>query len=62
MPRFVKGDKVLLRNEKAGKLNSLWDGPYVIVEIDPSGSNVTIEVSKKKKVKVHVNRLKVYHS
>jgi len=49
MPNFVKGDKVLLRNEKAGKLNSLWDGPYVIVEVDPGGSNVNIELSKKRK-------------
>ena len=30
MPIFNKGDKVLLRNEKAGKLDSLWAGPYTI--------------------------------
>ena len=51
-----------MRNEKAGKLDSLWKGPYVIDEIDPGGSNVIIELSKKKKMKVHVNRLKIYHS
>jgi len=62
MPIFNEGDKVLLlRNEKAGKLGSLWAGPYTIYEIDPSGSTVTIELSKKK-MRVHVNRLKVYQS
>ena len=35
---FNKGDKVLLRNEKAGKLYSLWAGPCTIYEVDPSGS------------------------
>ena len=62
MPVFKKGDKVLLRNEKAGKLDSLWAGPYTIYEIDPNNCTVIIELSKKKKVKVHVNRLKVYQS
>jgi hypothetical protein len=62
MPTFQKGDKVLLRNEKAGKLDSLWMGPYIIAEVDPKGSNVMTELSKKKKMEVHVNRLKVYHS
>ena len=52
---------MLLRNEKAGKLDSLWEGPYAIDETDPGGSVIT-ELSKKKKMKVHVNRLKVYHS
>jgi len=60
MPIFNKGDKVLLRNEKAGKLGTLWAGPYTIYEIDPNGSTVIIELSKKKKMRVHVNRLKVY--
>ena len=61
MPNFTKGDRMLLWNEKAGKLDSLWEGPYVIDAIDHGGS-VIIELSKKKKIKVHVNRLKVYHS
>ena len=47
MPIFNKGDKVLLRNEKAGKLDSLWAGPYTIYEIDPNGSTVITELSKK---------------
>jgi hypothetical protein len=58
MPIFNKGDKALLHNEKAGKLDSLWAGSYTIYEIDPTGSTVIIELSKKKKMKVHVNRLK----
>jgi hypothetical protein len=62
MSKFYVGGKVLMRNEKAGKLYALWDGPYTIVEVDPNGSNVVIEISKKKRVKVHVNRLKIYKS
>lgn len=62
MPTFNKGDKVLLRNEKAGKLDSPWAGPYTIYEMDPNGSNVILELSRRKKLKVHVNRLKVYRS
>jgi hypothetical protein len=53
---------VLLRNEKAGKLDPLWKGPYVIVEADSDRPNVIIEINKKKRTKVHVNRLKRYHS
>ena len=48
MPIFHKGDKVLLRNEKAGKSSSLWEGPYTIYELDPNGINVIIEISRKK--------------
>jgi hypothetical protein len=62
MSTFNIGDQVFLRNEKASKLDPLWKGPYTIYEIDPNDSNVTIELSKKKRIKVHVNRLKVYHS
>ena len=49
MPVFKKGDKVLLRNEKASKLDSLWAGTYTIYEIDPNGCTVIIELSTKKK-------------
>jgi hypothetical protein len=48
IPLLNTGDKVLLRNEKAGKLDSLWLGPYTIVEIEPNGTNVIIELSKKR--------------
>jgi hypothetical protein len=47
---FNKEDKVLLRNEKAGKLDSLWAGSYRIYEIEPDGSTVITELSKKKKI------------
>jgi hypothetical protein len=60
MHTFYAGDKVLLRNEKAGKLDPLWKGPYVIVEVDSERPNVIIEL--KKRIKIHVNRLKRYHS
>ena len=62
MSIFAKGDKVLFRNEKAGKLYSFWAGPYKIYGIDHNGSTVIIELSKRKKTRVHVNRLKVYQS
>jgi hypothetical protein len=62
MYKFYAGDKVLLRNEKAGKLYPFRKGPYVIVEVDFDGPNVIIELNKKKRIKVHVNRLKRYHS
>ena len=61
MPKFYVGDQVLLRNEKAGKLDPLFVGPYTIVEIDPNECNV-IGLSRNKRVKVHVNILKKYQS
>jgi len=39
-----------------------WVGPYVIVEVDPNRPNVVIELTKKKRVNVHMNRLKKYQS
>jgi hypothetical protein len=62
MSKFSVGDKVLLRNEKAGKLDPLWSGPFVIVEIDSKVPNVVIELTRNTRTKVHVNRLKRYHS
>jgi hypothetical protein len=62
MPILNVGDKVLLRNENAKKLDPLWMGPYIILEVDQNGSNVTIAITKHKRTKVHVNRLKKYRS
>lgn len=62
LPDLQVGDKVLLRNEKAGKLDPLWSGPYTIVEIDNKGINVELALTKHKRVKVHVSRLKKYRS
>jgi hypothetical protein len=62
MSKFSVGDNVLLRNEKAGKLDPLWTVPFVIVETDSKLPNVVIELSRNKRTKVHVNRLKMYHS
>jgi hypothetical protein len=62
MSKFYVGNKVLLHNEKAGKLDLLWDGPYTIVAIDPNETNVVIELNRNKRIKVHVNRLKKYQS
>jgi transposase InsO family protein len=46
-PKISTGEKVLLRNEKASKLDPIWLGPYDVVEVDPNGSNVTIRITKK---------------
>lgn len=58
---FKEGDLVYLSNEqakfgKSKKLSSYWLGPYKIIKVN-SAVNVTIQI-KKKKIKVHTNRLK----
>jgi hypothetical protein len=50
-----------MKNEKAGKLDSIWLGPFDVLEVDPVGSNVMLEITKKRRMKTHVNRLKKYH-
>jgi hypothetical protein len=62
MPSFREEDTVLLRYEKHGKLEPLWLGPYRVLEIDHKGSNAVIELSKRKRQKVYINRLKTYLS
>ena len=62
---FKVGDKVLLHNDSGTlgtnkKFNSKWLGPYEIVSID-SDVNCTILI-KKKRMKVHFNRLKYYNT
>jgi len=60
VPKLAAGDKVLLKNERAGKLDAIWFGPFDVVEVDTNGSNGTIKITKKKKMKTHANRLKKY--
>jgi hypothetical protein len=60
MPLVQEGDMVLLKNEKAGKLDPLWLGPYKVIEVDHKGSNAILELNKKKSSKVHINRIKQY--
>jgi hypothetical protein len=45
MPIFSNGDRVLLRNEKAGKLDCLWEGLYTICEVDPGGYRVRLQIT-----------------
>jgi hypothetical protein len=52
------GDKVLLENKKASKLDPIWLGPFDVIDQEPDGPNVIIRTTKKKTVKTHVNRLK----
>jgi hypothetical protein len=56
------GDKVLLKNEKASKLDPIWLGTFDVIEVEPSRPNVTIRTTKKKTVKTHVNGIKKYRS
>ena len=53
---------VLIKNEKSDKLDPLWLWPYKVIELDQKGSNAVIELTKKKRQKVHINRLKAYLS
>jgi hypothetical protein len=62
MSKFSVGGKVLLRNDKAGKLDCIWSGPFVIVETDSKLPNVVSELIRNRRTKVHVNRFNRYHS
>jgi hypothetical protein len=62
MPVFQVGDLVLLKNEKSSKLDPLCLGPFKVLEVDQQGSNDFIGLTKKKRQKVHLNRLKTYLS
>jgi len=62
VPLFQTGNMVLIKNEKSGKLDPLWLGPYKVIELDQKGYNAVIELTKKKRQKVHINRLKAYLS
>lgn len=59
---FKIGDQVLLKNElkSKNKLDSLWHGPHLVVDII-SNENTKIKVAKKFRV-VHNNRLKLFNS
>jgi hypothetical protein len=61
---FKKGDKVLLYNSRfklfgKGKLQSKWDGPYVVHSVSPTGV-VTIMDAKGDRYVVNGQRLKVF--
>jgi hypothetical protein len=61
---FKEGDKVLLYNSRykvfgKGKLQSKWDGPYVVHSVSPSGA-VTIMDAKGDQYVVNGQRLKVF--
>ena len=59
-----EGDKVLLYNSRfklfgKGKLQSKWDGPYIIHDVSPTGA-VTIMDLEGNKFMVNGQRLKVF--
>lgn len=55
---FKIGDKVLLRNETRKKLDPVWEGPYIVTEVN-SNVNSTIKIRNKCKI-IHNNRLKLF--
>jgi hypothetical protein len=61
---FKEGDKVLLYNSRfwlfgKGKMQSKWDGPYVVHSVSPSGAMTIMDVKGDKYV-VNGQRLKVF--
>jgi hypothetical protein len=62
---FTEGDKVLLYNSRfrtfgKGKLQSQWDGPYVVHSVLSNGA-VTIMDDKGDQFMVNCQQLKVYY-
>jgi hypothetical protein len=63
---FKEGNKVLLFNSKfkifgKGKLKIIWDGPYVVHSISPSGVVIIMDIKGDQYV-VNGQRLKVFLS
>ena len=62
---FNFGDKVLLFNSRVqlfghGKLQSKWDGPFIVVATSPHGA-IMLESTKGNIFKVTAQRLKLYY-
>lgn len=51
-------DQVLVRNEKAHKLQNVYTGPYKVINID-NNNNCILLTDKNKEIKIHRNRLKL---
>jgi len=49
VPKLIEGDKVLLKNEKAGQPDSIWLGPFDVLEVDPNGSMLHLKLPKRKR-------------
>ncbi|GBC27598.2 uncharacterized protein LOC112698023 [Rhizophagus irregularis DAOM 181602=DAOM 197198] len=60
--RYQIGEKVLLRNFRAKKLDSKWHGPYYIHDVRPNGTYKlrTLEGKLQKKV-VHADQIRSYY-
>jgi len=60
--RYQIGDKVLLRNFRARKLDPKWHGPYYINDVRTNGTYKlrTMEGKLRKKV-VHADQIRPYH-
>ncbi|GBC39315.2 uncharacterized protein LOC112698023 [Rhizophagus irregularis DAOM 181602=DAOM 197198] len=60
--RYQIGEKVLLRNFRAKKLDSKWHGPYYIHDVRPNGTYKlrTLEGKLRKKV-VHADQIRSYY-
>ncbi|CAB4496091.1 unnamed protein product [Rhizophagus irregularis] len=60
--QYQIGEKVLLRNFRAKKLDSKWHGPYYIHDVRPNGTYKlrTLEGKLRKKV-VHADQIRSYY-
>lgn len=55
------GDKVLVQEKASkGKLAPKWHGPYPVLEISSESPNVTT-LKRNKPIKLHKNRLRLFH-
>lgn len=54
---YVIGDKILLKNESGSKMDSIFKGPYKVVDV--KNPNIVIKVDRKF-VEVHKDRVKLY--
>ena len=55
--RYEKGDLILLKNETASKLDTLYTGPFIVIEDEEP--NVKILKNNKTEI-VHKNRTKLF--
>ena len=63
VPLFAVGEKVLLpyekvRRRRSSKLSPPYIGPYEIISVD--GVNITLQLPRNKRMKIHANRLKPF--
>jgi len=59
--QFTVGDKVLIKNQNMGKLDSRWKGPYQVTEKISNHLYELREENKKKTIRRHIELMKRYN-